>query len=237
MIKGLQRQGRQGKDPRDARVLLAGLPKSGKTTLVSQWAPESTLIIDTHNGSLLLEGEHYVQHVKTWEEFTTLVKALTEVPPEGLRTIALDHVGDLFRFADLEVAKKTSADTCAAVNDFGRSMATAVSAFTSEIGKLLGTSLGIWFLTHTEAVKDEQIVRHVPLLSKQVRPYVEAVTDFNFLAEAIGGKRILHTAATSKFSAGGRCTLPEPMPMDAALLYKLMAEGLAADSPKTKETT
>src|SRR5207253_5045494 len=56
---------REGRDPRDARVLLSSPPKVGKTTLASQWAPDTTLLLDTHKGTALLDGEHYVQPVAT----------------------------------------------------------------------------------------------------------------------------------------------------------------------------
>jgi hypothetical protein len=52
-----------------ARVFVAGFPKVGKSTLLGQWAPETTLIVDTHHGTDLLDGEHFVQHVSDWTSF------------------------------------------------------------------------------------------------------------------------------------------------------------------------
>jgi hypothetical protein len=41
-----QKQSRAGKTPLNVRVLLAGTPKVGKSTLAAQWAPDETLMID-----------------------------------------------------------------------------------------------------------------------------------------------------------------------------------------------
>jgi predicted GTPase len=74
-----KKQSRESLDvtPLNARVMLAGTPKAGKSTLAASWAPDSTLIIDTQHGTDLLDGDHFVKHVSNWTEFASTVDALT----------------------------------------------------------------------------------------------------------------------------------------------------------------
>jgi predicted GTPase len=49
--------------------MLAGTPKVGKSTLAAAWAPDTTLIVDTHNGTKLSLFEPIIHQTKTmpWE--------------------------------------------------------------------------------------------------------------------------------------------------------------------------
>jgi hypothetical protein len=85
--------------PLNARVMLASTPKCGKTTLASEWAPDTTLIIDTQHGTDLLPGEHYVQHVTDWTAFASTVDKLCE-PGHTFKTVVIDMVDDVWRFVD-----------------------------------------------------------------------------------------------------------------------------------------
>lgn len=229
-MKGHTPQTRKDKDPRDVRVVLAGLPKVGKSTLASQWAPASTLIVDTHKGTVMLDGEHFVEHVTSWEGFVSFVDGIVTAPPPELRTIVIDLADDIYRFADVHVAKKKNL-VAAGLIEYGKGLAEAVGLFQREVGRLLDTGYGLWFLSHTDTVEEGQITRYVPRLDKRVRPFVEGACDFVFLAEALGPKRMLHTAPTAKFAAGSRVPLPEPMEMDARALFAAMTAGFKATVP------
>src|SRR5207244_5798695 len=97
---------REGRDPRDARVLLSSPPKVGKTTLASQWAPDTTLLLDTHKGTALLDGEHYVQPVATFSDFE---QAVTDIVAGGhhYRTVVVDLTEDVWRMADRAAAERS----------------------------------------------------------------------------------------------------------------------------------
>ena len=56
------KQGRVNLSPLHARVMVAGTPKVGKSTMAAAWSPDTTLIVDTHNGTRLLDGEHFIAH-------------------------------------------------------------------------------------------------------------------------------------------------------------------------------
>ena len=109
-------------------TVVVGPNGSGKTTLLGTWAPSTTLIVDTHHGTELLDGEHYVSHVRSWPEFVGVVSDICR-GGHNFHTIGLDLVGDLWRFADLHFG--TSKDgmkiPASAVSDYGRSSAKARS--------------------------------------------------------------------------------------------------------------
>ncbi len=219
-------QTRAGIPPRRARVLLGATQKVGKTTTLAAWAPATTLICDTQNGTLLLDGEHYVAHITDWRSFE---RCVTDVCRGGhpFHTIGLDLVNDLWRFCDLHHGK---GDTPAsAADDYGRSRSRATAAFTMVIGRLLAAPVGIWFLTHLREKTDKkgELAVYVPDLDKQVYAYVAGAVDFLWLGEVTrSGERVIHTSPTPHFEAGSRITLPSPLPMDAAAIAVAMDRGL-----------
>lgn len=210
--------------PLQARVMLAGMPKAGKSTLAAGWAPDTTLIIDTQKGTTLLDGEHYVEHVKSWEAFVTVVDDLVK-PGHPFKTVVVDMADDVWKFADLFAAEKKGM-VAAGLIEYGKGTAEAEGLFRREIGRLLATDLGVWFLSHTETVEEGQVTRYMPKLDKRVRTYVQGACQFVLLAETLGKKRVLHTQPSARFEAGSRVPLPEPMDLDARALYGAMAAGL-----------
>lgn len=223
-----------GVTPLNARIMLAGMPKAGKSTLLSQWAPETTLIIDTQKGSTLLEGEHYVAHVRNWADFAALVDELVK-GDHPYKTVGIDMVDDLWAFVDKHCAGKNSV-LASATDDWQRSIKTAEGTFREVIGKLLSTDLGVWFLTHTREKQEGELTRYMPRLDGKVLTYVQGACQFVFLVETLGTKRVLHTQPSAKFEAGGRVPLPEPMELDARKLYAAMAAGLKPKPSKGQTT-
>jgi hypothetical protein len=218
-----------GMPPRRARVLLGASQKVGKTTLLGKWAPATTLIVDTHNGSLLLEGEHYVQHVKDWPEF---VGTIDDICAGGhpFHTIGLDLVNDLWRFCDWYHGRKKDGvlTPASGMDDYGRSSTKARATFKVQIGRLLSAPVGIWFLTHLTATTDKtgELVVYKPDLDKNVNGYIEGAVDFLWLGEVVNGRRVIHTQPTKHFEAGSRRALPSPLPMDAGEVARAMDRAL-----------
>jgi hypothetical protein len=213
-----------GTTPMNVRVMLAGMPKAGKSTLAAAWAPDTTLIIDTQRGTTLLDGEHYVSHVEDWMGFDQVVKDLT-TGEHQFKTVVIDMIDDVWNFADAYFAGK-NAVLASATDDWQRSIKTAEGMFRQTIGRLLAAPLGVWFLTHTREKQDGQLTRYVPKLEPRVLTYVQGACEVILLAETLGTGRVLHTQPSAKFEAGTRIPLPEPMAMDARKLYAAMAEGL-----------
>jgi hypothetical protein len=221
-----QKQSRAGKTPLNVRVLLAGTPKVGKSTLAAQWAPDQTLIIDTQQGTTLLSGEHYVTHVDDWPSFAQTIDELA-AGGHQFKTVVIDMIDDIWRFVDTHCAGK-NAVLATATEDYNRSAKSAEGTFCQTIAKLLATDLGVWFLTHTKSTQDGNITRYTARLDQRVLTYVQGACEVVLLTESLGNgvKRMLHTAPTAKFEAGSRFPLPEPMDLDARALYAAMQRGL-----------
>jgi hypothetical protein len=221
--------------PLNARVLLAGMPKSGKTSLLSAWAPETTLIIDTQHGTDLLPGEHFVEHVSDWLRFEQIVDALVK-GDHGYKTVGLDLVDDLWNFVDQHCASR-GAVLATATDDYQRSAKNAEGTFRACISRLLSTDLGVWFVSHTKPTEIEKVTRYVPRLDGRVLTYVQGAVQFIFLAETLGPRRQLHTQPTARFEAGSRVPMPDPMDLDARKLYAVMLAGLRAPAASTNGAT
>lgn len=210
--------------PNDARVFLGGSPKVGKTTLASRWLPAHTLFLDFEGGTRMLEGDHFVQPVATYQEFVEAVKAITTTE-HTFQTIMIDTVDQLVKHCDRHVAEGRGALAAGTV-DYGKGLAELDALVRRDVGKLLSTGLGIWFLGHTELVEVQKSQRMVPTVDKRVRGFILGACDFIFQAEALGPRRILHTQPSERFEAGSRVPMPEPLDMDAKKIWAAMAKGL-----------
>lgn len=220
---------REGRDPRDARVLIAGPRKVGKTTLAAAWAPDTTLILDTHKGTALLDGEHYVAPVKTFADFASAVDQIA-AGDHSFRTIVVDLIEDIWKMSKRAAADRYGKISAASV-EYGKGTDEAVETFRGAVSKLLATDYGVWFLSHTEAVQDGNVTQYAPKLDKRIIDDIDGACDFVLLADARGPKRQLHTAPSARFQAGTRTPLPDPMPLDARALYVEIAKGFAKPKP------
>lgn len=210
--------------PQRARVMLVGTPKVGKTTLVAKWNPDHTLIIDTQGGTHLLDGEHYVAHVNTWLEFEKLVTELTGAE-HRYTTVAIDLVDDLWNFCDKHHAGQ-GAVLASATDDWQRSIKTAEGMFRDVVGRLLASSMGVWFVSHAKEKQDGKLTRYAAKLDGRILSYVQGAVDFVLLAEKLETQRLIHTQPSEKFEAGSRVPMPEPLPLDARKLWAAIEAGL-----------
>ena len=212
--------------PMAARISLIGLPKVGKTTLASRWAPDKTLFIDLQHGTDLLPGDHYVVHANNWDEFD---KICTTVAAGGHRfqTIVIDTIDQAYKYADAHAGNRHGGKVAAGVVEFGKGTAEAEGLFRQAIGKLLSRrGMGIWFLGHVELIEVDKVQKFVPKLDRRVRDYIAGECEHILVAEKVGKRTVLHTQASSKYEAGSRVELPEPLEMDARALYAALQAGI-----------
>jgi hypothetical protein len=233
-----QKQSRasQSVTPYNARVMLAGMPGAGKSTLAASWAPNETLIIDTQQGTTLLDGEHFVVHVSTWPQFETIVNELTSTEHQ-FKVVVIDMIDDIWNFVDAHCAKSGNV-LASASDDYNRAAKTAEGTFRQTLGKLIASPLGIWMLSHTKEQQDGNLIRYRSKLDNRVLTYVQGACQFVLLAETLGPRRKLHTAPSAKFEAKSRVSLPESMDLDARALWIAMARGLSVNpipSPSTPD--
>lgn len=208
-----------------SRVLLVGPTKVGKTTLLGKWGPQQTLILDTHGGTRFLEGEHFVSEVRSFTDFTEAVDQIVEGKHQ-FKTFGIDTIDDIYKFADKFAGEKHN-KIAAGLVEFGKGTTEAEALFRQQIGRLLASPYGIWFIGHTETEQIGNDTRLVPKLDKRVRTFIEGNTDFNWLARRIGKRAELQTQPTTVYAAGSRVSLPDPCPMDASTIYTAMTKGFA----------
>lgn len=236
-----------GWTPMHARILLIGHPKVGKSTLAASWAPDKTLILDTHNGTRLLPGEHYVQPINSYQRFTEAVDLLAKGDHQ-FTNVVIDTIDDIYKFADAAAGDK-SGKVAAGLVDFGKGTAYAEAVFRRDVGKLLATTYGVWFIGHADDIQVDNKTRFVPKLDKRVRTFIEGSTDYIWFAERTGPRAVvLNTQPTDKYVAGSRTQMPERMPLtinepeqNARALYAAMNAGLnkptaTASAVKTNDT-
>lgn len=218
--------------PADARVFLGGQPKVGKTTLASQWNPAKTLFLDCEGGTRMLEGEHFVQQIETYQQFVETVDAL-EKGEHDYETFVVDTIDQLVKLCDRHVASGRGA-LAAGVVDYGKGLAELEALIRRDLGRLLSLGKGVWLLGHTELVEVNKVQRMVPTVDKRVRGYILGACDFVLQAEAAGSKRILHTQPSERFEAGSRVPMPDPLEMDSRKLWAAMAAGLKANGKSSR---
>ena len=229
-----QRREDLGITPMNARISLLGVPKIGKTTFAASWAPQKTLFIDTQRGTDMLDGEHFVSHVSNWTEFTSVVDKIVE-GKHAFETIVIDIIDEVYKFCDAHVGAARG-HVAAGLVDYGKGTAEAEALFRREIGRLLASTYGLWFVGHADLVEVNKVQTYVPMLDKRVRNYIAGACGFIFVAERMGVRRVIHTQPNERFEAGSRVPLPEPMEMNARALYAAMAKGLKPPEKKTQTT-
>lgn len=202
-------------DPRALRQIVAGEPKSGKTTLMANWSPPTTLLVDTHNGTKWLEGEHMVEHPSNWAEFVAMCRDLTKTK-HPYQTVVIDLVEDVWRWCDIAHAPR-GVGSASEANDFQRSLKTAERVFREVIGKLLSSDLGLVFCTHVRTRQIDGVEQEVPLLDAKVYGWLQGACDVIALVD--GTKRQIHTQPSSRFAAGTRLNIPSPLACNAKLYY------------------
>jgi hypothetical protein len=218
--------------PADARVCLYGLPKVGKTTLAASWSPADTLLLDCEGGTRLLPGEHFKRPVHTWADFEGYV-ALLAAGGHPFRTVVIDTVDRLYEAADRSVAERNGM-SAAALMDYGKGTADTDARFKSTMARLLALPIGVWLISHAERIEDDGRTKLEPAVSKRVRQYVLGQVDYVLCAERVGSRSELRTQPTSRYQAGSRVPLPDPMALDARALYDAIRDGMRREAPKPK---
>lgn len=222
-------------DVETAKVLLYGPPKIGKTTLAASLDPEHTLFVATEPGLGALSV--FAQQVRSWEEFRQIGPELHKGEHQ-FKTVVIDTVDELHKMCTDAVLKQLGVSYPGDL-EFGKGWAAVTDEFRLRVGALSSLGLGVWFISHA---KDEEIkqrvgsiTKAVPTISGAARKWLTGFCDFIFYAgseqTADGEQRVLHTAATENFEAGGRVPLPDPLPLDATALR----EALVAAAPKPAE--
>lgn len=206
-----------------AKVLLYGQPKVGKTTMATGLA-DDVLILACEPGLGGLSA--YSVEIDSWDTFRKVGAELSETDKYSI--IAVDTVDELYRMCADAVCKQLGIAHLADA-EWGKGWQMARDEFRLRVGKMAGLGRGVWFISHAMETEIRTRVgtrtRTVPTLDKRAFSFLEGFCDFIFLAEAMaspegGEERVVRTAPAEEFIAGGRFQLDDPLPLDAAAVKK-----------------
>jgi len=215
-----------------AKVLLYGQPKVGKTTLASERA-DDVLILACEPGLGGLSA--YSVEIDSWETFRKVGAELSETDKHSI--VVIDTVDELYRMCADEVCRQLKVAHLADA-EWGKGWQMARDEFRLRVGKLAGLGRGLWAISHSMETELRTRVgtrtRTVPTLDKRAFGFLEGFMDFIFLAQAEATpegeeKRVLRTQPAEEYVAGGRVNLPDPLPLDAEAVKKAIE---AASKPQ-----
>lgn len=208
----------------DFTILLYGEPKVGKTTFAN--AGGQTLFLATEDGQGGLES--YRVAVDSWDTF---LQVLDELKQDGLpyNKVCIDTIDNLYKYCaewgcnKLGVIHQSDAA-------YGKGADTINSEFLRQLTRLSLMPYGLWMISHAmeKEIKPRAGASYTmisPSLPTAARKLVLGMADHILYAAreyetdpktgaVIREQRVVHTQGSNYFEAGGRITLPEPLPLE-----------------------
>ena len=207
-------------DLRRLLTLIYGPPKTGKSTLASQY-PEA-LFLATEAGLNLLSVNHwsYADHtaekpnyvIKTWED---LLAATAESIISGYKTIVLDTVGNACLLCEEYVCRKNGEDhKNAGKLAFGVGTTLVANELKRYFTKLSSNGIGTLLIAHsmqravtTRAGEVQKTVPFIPCDNKNFEIYnmiLGSADMILFMDQEADGSRLIRTKPHPTYDAGDR---------------------------------
>ena len=215
-----------------AKVLLYGQPKVGKTTLAAGLA-DDVLILACEPGLGGLSA--YSVEIDSWDTFRKVGAELSESDKHSI--IAIDTADELYRMCADSVCQQLGVAHLADA-EWGKGWQMARDEFRLRVGKMAGLGRGVWFISHSMETDIRTRVgtrtRIVPTLDKRAFSFLEGFCDLILYAEVVHTpegeeERVLRTAPAEEYIAGGRVSVPDPLPLNAEAVRKAIE---AASKPQ-----
>jgi len=231
--------------PDRQRSIYFGEPGHGKTTLAAGWFPQTNLILDCEGGTRFLGGQHFVQRIKTYDEFTVAVNELV-AGGHHYKTVTIDTIDAVVRMADAAAGQR-GGKVAAGLVEFGKGMADRDGVVMRDLSKLLSTDLGVILIAHPvvaskvgESGKEED--RLYPAIDKQdrIRGPVIGLFDSMYLCRkrntAAGEVYEIVTGGLNGVETKRRVPLPDVLPANAQALYEATVAGVQQILAPTTQT-
>ena len=187
-------------------TLIYGAPKTGKSTLASQF--DNALFLATEAGLNSLET--YNVTIDSWQSF---LEACSEIAKgeHNFKTIIIDTVDNLYDFCSVFICKRYNVQYEGDL-DWGKGYKFVKDEFLRAINKLTSLPYGVVLISHVELIEIKTPVsktnKYTPSISKRVREDLLGLCDFVFFCDIEhtedGDKRILITKPADLITAGDR---------------------------------
>ena len=192
-------------------MLFYGAPKTGKTTIASQFP--GALLLAFEMGYLAIPGIK-AQPITKWAEFKQVLKQLdNDAAKEMYKTIVVDTVDIAYDLCEKFICNNNGVS---AINDlaFGKGYALAKKEFDEALRRIPQMGYGLVMISHDQdkVFKDEdghEYNQIVPTLGNQPRLVVDRMSDIigyarPFQEEDGSTKTLLFMRGTPRFIAGSR---------------------------------
>lgn len=192
-------------------MLFYGAPKTGKTTIASQFP--GALLLAFEMGYLAIPGIK-AQPITKWAEFKQVLKQLdNDAAKEMYKTIVVDTVDIAYDLCEKFICNNNQVS---AINDlpFGKGYALAKKEFDEALRRIPQMGYGLVMISHDQdkVFKDEdghEYNQIVPTLGNQPRLVVDRMSDIigyarPFQEEDGSTKTLLFMRGTPRFIAGSR---------------------------------
>lgn len=210
-------------------TLIYGAPKTGKSTLASQF--DQALFLATEAGLNALET--YNVPITSWEEFLTACGEIAAGKHE-FKTIVIDTVDNLFKFCSAFICQKNKIQHESEL-DWGKGWKLVKDEFARAIIKLTSLPYGVVLISHAEALEIKtrtgSITKWVPTMPKQAREITLPICDFIFYVTiengADGPQRIIRTKPSENWEGGDRTgAMPETLEMSYAAIKEAFGQAM-----------
>lgn len=232
--------------------LLAGLPKSGKTTASFRLFGEKMLLLGFEQGYHLISNVHGVP-VKSYSDLRKIIKQLKdEKVKEKYSMICFDTV-DLFHLMmEKYLCSQYGADDISGCGAMGKGYTLLDNLIQSTLLEISNLGYKMTFISHAEMIKESiktpqgmvEIEKIYPSISKQSKRTYKIISKFvdhiftltNELDENGEEVRKVYTR-NNRYTFGGTRLehLPDVLPLDAKVIKEEMKKALEKEENTTTE--
>lgn len=207
----------------DYTILLYGEPKIGKTTFCSQM--DEPLFLSTEPGTNALEV--YEIPIRNWEDFREAYKAIADAVKKNelqFKTIIIDTVDNLYKMCQ-DAKVKELGITHPSDLEWSKGWDVVNTTFLTALTALASLPPGLVLISHAQRneIKPRgkpSYTKFTTTLTNSAWKIVSALVDLIVYAhkavdeEGTEDLRILETLPSAEWEAGGRITVPGPLPLD-----------------------
>lgn len=204
------------RDLRGYSIFFYGLPKTGKTTIASQFP--GALLLAFEKGYNALPGV-MAKPLNTWGEFKKVLSELRDPEVKKVfQTVIIDTVDVAYQLCEQYVCSResTATQTYEAIGDipYGKGYKLAQAEFDAAIRKILQLDYGVVMISHSidKIIKTEngdEITKIIPTVDARAKLVCERTCDIIGYARAVdveggGQKTLLFLRGTPRYDAGSR---------------------------------